>query len=178
MTGRRETEREGVRSVVLVLGLGNPLRGDDGVGPRVVAELEDQELPEGVEVMDGGTGGLDLLQIMEGRDRVVIVDAAQVGGEHPGVAPGQFVRFSPDQAHLAGGAGGSPADCFSSHHAGLAEVLALAHALEQPLPSIVVFGVQPKHVGWGEGLSPEVESQLPGLILAVLEEVNEPGAAV
>jgi len=175
---RRETEREGVRSVVLVLGLGNPLRGDDGIGPRVVAELEDQELPEGVEVLDGGTGGLDLLQIMEGRDRVVIVDAAEVGGECPGVAPGQFVRFTPDRVHLAGGAGGAPEDGFSSHHAGLAEVLALAQALERPLPSIVVFGVQPKRVGWGEGLSPEVETRLPDLILAVLAEVNEGGAAV
>ena len=81
---------------VLVLGLGNPLRGDDGIGSRVVEELIRRGLPEGVTALDGGTGGLDLLQVLEGWERVVVVDAADVGRE-----PGQFVRFTPDQARLA-----------------------------------------------------------------------------
>jgi hydrogenase maturation protease len=165
------------RFSVLVLGLGNPLRRDDGVGPRVIRELEGRGLPEGVAALDGGTGGLDLLQVIEGWERVVIVDAADlsrgsggfaVGRAAPGrLAPGQFIRFTPDEAHLVG-----TAEHFSFHHAGLAEVLALARALDRPLPSIVVFGVQPEDVGWGEGLSPDVEAGLPDLIDAVLEEVR------
>jgi len=146
---------------VLVLGLGNSLRGDDGIGPRVVEELAHRGLPEGVTALDGGTGGLDLLQVLEDWKQVVVVDAADVGQE-----PGQFVRFTPDQARLA-----QAADRFSLHHAGLSEALALASALGRALPEIVIFGVQPAEVGWGEGLSPAVETALPALADAVLKEI-------
>jgi len=145
------------------LGLGNPLRGDDGVGPRLVEELTRRRLPEGVMALDGGTGGLDLLQVLEGWQRVVVVDAADVGRE-----PGQFVRFTPDQARLA-----QAAERFSLHHAGLGEVLALANALGRALPHMVIFGVQPAEVGWREGLSPAVETALSALVDAVLEEIKE-----
>jgi hydrogenase maturation protease len=132
------------------------------VGPRVVAELTRRGLPEGVTALDGGTGGLDLLNVLEGWERVVVVDAADVGCE-----PGQFVRFSPQEVRLS-----RTASALSLHHAGLAEALALAQALDQPLPEIVIFGVQPVQVGWGEGLSPAVEAMLPALIEAVLEEAT------
>lgn len=148
---------------VLVLGLGNPLRGDDGVGPRLVEDLTRRGLPGGVTALDGGTGGLGLLQVLEGWQRVVVVDAADVGRE-----PGQFVRFTPDQARLA-----QAADHFSLHNAGLGEILALANALGRTLPHMVIFGVQPAEVGWGQGLSPAVEIMLPALADAVLEELEE-----
>jgi len=148
---------------VLVLGLGNPLRGDDGVGPRLVEELIRRELPPDVEVLDGGAIGLGLLDLVEGRERVIIVDAAEMGR-----APGEFVRFTPDDARFA------PApDSFSFHHAGLSETLALADALGRSLPDMVIFGVQPAEIGWGEGLSQAVEAALPVLIDAVLDEIND-----
>ena len=147
---------------VLVLGLGNPLRGDDAIGPRVVEELTRRGLPEGVTALDGGTGGLDLLQVLEGWKRVVVIDAADGGRE-----PGQFVRFTPDQVRLA-----QAADRFSLHHTGLSEVLALADALGRALPEMVIFGVQPAEVGWREGLSPAVEAVLPALTDAVFEEIK------
>ena len=144
-----------------IIGLGNPLRGDDGIGPRVVEELTRRGLPEGVMALDMGNAGLDLLQVLEGWERVVIVDAADVGRE-----PGQFVRFTPAQARLT-----EAADRFSLHHAGLGEVLALADALGLVLPEMVIFGVQPAEVGWKEGLSPAVEAMLPVLTDAVLTEI-------
>ncbi|NIV30808.1 MAG: hydrogenase maturation protease [Anaerolineae bacterium] len=147
---------------ILVLGLGNPLRGDDGVGPRLVEELTRRGLPPGVTALDGGTGGLDLLQVLQGWQRVVVVDAADVGRE-----PGQFVRFTPDQGRLA-----QATDRMSLHNAGLGEILALANALEQTLPHIVIFGVQPAEVDWRRGLSPAVEIMLPALADAVLEEIE------
>lgn len=147
---------------VLVLGLGNPLRGDDGIGPRVVAELRHRGLPEGVEAIDGGTGGLDVLRVMEGWDAVIVVDAAEIGRD-----PGAFVRFTLEEArlHLHGGG-------FSLHNAGLPEAVALASALNHPLPPITIFGVQPERIGWEEGLSPAVEKALPALVRAVLEEAT------
>jgi len=149
-------------TATLILGLGNPLRGDDGVGPRMAKELTRRGLPEGVAALDGGTGGLDLLQALEGWRRVVIVDAADIGR-----VPGQFARFTPGQVRLA-----KAADPFSFHRAGVGEVLALAQALGWTLPEIVIFGVQPAEVGWGEGLSPAVEATLPALADAILEEVR------
>ena len=171
MSERRDTGCEDAHPVVLVLGLGNPLRGDDGVGPRVIEELQDRGLPEAVQTLDVGTGGLDLLHVMEGWERIIIIDAAELSGaKHltPGQpVPGRFVRFTPDQVHLI-----EATEQFSFHHAGLAEVLALARALDRPLPPIVVFGVQPGDTGWGQGLSPEVEAGLPALTDAILEEIG------
>ena len=149
----------------LILGLGNPLRGDDGVGCRLVEELARRELPPGVQVLDGGAAGLGLLNLVEGWERVVVVDAAEMGR-----GPGEIVRFTLADVRLA-----STPDCFSLHHAGLSEALALADALGRPLPEMVIFGVQPVRVGWGEGLSPAVEAALPALIAAVLEETTNEG---
>jgi hydrogenase maturation protease len=161
-------EAEASQFTVLILGLGNPLRGDDGIGPRVIQELEARELPAGVAALDGGTGGLDILPVIEDWDNVVVVDAADVDAGRERLVPGEFIRFIPDQVRLHE----SPHD-FSLHHAGLAEALALARALDHKLPSMVVFGVQPEDTGWGEGLSPRVEARLPALVDAVLEEAAQ-----
>jgi hydrogenase maturation protease len=151
-----------MRSGTLILGLGNPLRRDDGLGPRVVEELNRRGLPQGVTALDGGTGGLDLLRYLEEWVRVVIVDAADVGQK-----PGQFVRFDLPEARLLARNGS-----FSLHNAGLGEAIALANALGRTLPEITVFGLQPKSLDWGEGLSPAVEAGLEALLDAVLEEVK------
>lgn len=145
----------------LILGLGNPLRGDDGIGPRLVAELNRRGLPDGVMAVDGGVRGLDLLHLLEGWDRVIIVDAAEMGRR-----PGEVVRFTPQEAYLAQATGS-----LSIHQTGLADVLALAQALGQPLPPIVIFGVQPERIEWGERLSPAVEEAIPFLVDAILKEL-------
>jgi hydrogenase maturation protease len=145
----------------LILGLGNLLRKDDGVGPRVVAELARRSLPEGVTALDAGAAGLDLLALLDGPQRVIIVDAADMGR-----TPGQFVRFTPDEAQLI-----DSEEAFSFHAMGLAEALALARALGRSLPELVVFGVQPESLDWGEGLSPAVEIALPRLVEAVFREL-------
>lgn len=144
----------------LILGLGNPLRGDDGVGPRVVAELLRRGLPNGVEAVDGGTVGLDLLHLLEGWERAIIVDAALLGRN-----PGEYIRFTPEEAHLVGSL-----VSLSSHTAGLADALALARALGQRLPDIVIYGVQPERMDWEEGLSPAVEAALPRLVEEILKQ--------
>lgn len=146
----------------LILGFGNPLRGDDGIGPRLVEELRRRGLPDGVEAIDGGTGGLDLLSILEGADRVIIVDAAEMGRR-----PGEIVRFTPKDGRLM-----ETLVSLSTHTFGLADGLALARSLGYPLPSITIFGVQPERMDWGEGLSPPVERALPALIQTILSEIG------
>ena len=146
----------------LIIGLGNPLRGDDGVGVRVVQELAMQPLPSNVRAVDGGTQGLGLVNLMEDQQRVILVDAADVGR-----SPGEFVRFTLDEARLLG-----DHQHLSIHAAGVHDALLLAQVLNMLPPDVIIFGVQPSHFEWDSSLSPEVEAALPGLVAAILAEAR------
>ena len=146
----------------LIIGLGNPLRGDDGIGVRVVQMLADEALPEGVEVAEGGTLGLGLVSLMEGRRRVILVDAANVGQR-----PGGFVRFTPQEARLLGSD-----QHLSIHNAGLRDALLLAKTLEILPDEIVIYGMQPANLDWDDDLSPEVEAAMPDLVRSILGELG------
>jgi hydrogenase maturation protease len=149
------------RKTILILGLGNPLQGDDGVGCHVAQALEQLDLDD-VEVMDGGTPGVGLLHLWDGRRRVILVDAADMGQP-----PGTVVRFRPEEVTLTGST-----QRFSLHRSGVADALALARALDLKLPELVVLGVQPAQVGWGERLSPPVQAAFDQVVRAVLDEIS------
>ncbi len=148
---------------ILILGLGNLLQGDDGVGCRVAQELEHRKLPDNVEVIDGGTPGAGLVNLLEGRKRVIIIDAAEMG-----LPPGKFKRFEPQDVILTGSA-----QRFSLHRSGVADALALARELKLVLPEVVIFGVQPAFVDWSDGSSPAVQDAMPQIVDAVLQEVKQ-----
>jgi hydrogenase maturation protease len=143
-----------------IIGVGNPLMGDDGVGIAAVGRLAARPLPEGVEVIDGGTGGLTLLELMEGAAAVVLIDAVEMG-----LAPGAVARFIAEEVRMEGGVG------LSLHQAGLAEVFALGRAMGLLPPRVVIFGVQPATVERRIGLSPAVEAALAEVVERVLAEV-------
>jgi hydrogenase maturation protease len=145
----------------LIIGLGNPLRGDDGVGVRVVQTLATYDLPPNIRVIDGGTQGLGLVNLMEGQQRVIIVDAADIG-----TSPGQFVRFTLSEARLLG-----DEKSLSIHAAGLREALLLAQALDMLPPEVIIYGVQPLTLAWDSTLSSSIEAGLPSLTSAILAEV-------
>ena len=151
---------------VLILGLGNPLLGDEGIGVRVVNELTKLELPDGVSAVEGGTAGLGLIGLMEGYQRVIIVDAADMG--HP---PGRVVRFTPSEAQFKIVEGP-----LSPHQIGLGEVLTLATALEIVPTKLVIIGVQPGRIKTGVELSPEVEGAIPQIIRLILDELDAAGS--
>ena len=153
---------------ILVLGLGNPLQGDDGVGCRIAEALARQTLPEDVEVMDGGTPGWQLLNLVEGRRRVIIVDAAEMGER-----PGTIKAFSPEALN-----GIPSAPRFSLHRADVAQVLELARGLKFLLPEILFLGVQPGRVAWGSGLSAPVLKAVPQALATILNAVSSNPATV
>jgi hydrogenase maturation protease len=155
----------GVSCDTLVIGLGNPLRGDDGIGVRVVQSLATQAVPDGVEVVDGGTEGLGLVNLMEGWPRVILVDAADMGR-----TPGEFVRFTLDEADLLG-----DDQHLSVHAAGPRDALLLAHVLQTLPDEIVIYGVQPANLDWDDELSPEVAAALPQIIRSILDELHAAG---
>jgi hydrogenase maturation protease len=146
----------------IILGLGNALRGDDGVGPAVIEWLDRQELPPGVETIDGGTSGLDIVSILMGRERAIIVDAANVRQ-----AQGRWVRFTPDMAQFK-----NSGATLSLHSAGLAEALTLGAALNVLPPTIIIYGVQPQNLDWTSQLSDEVQAAVIEVGQAILRELK------
>ncbi|MCA9922262.1 MAG: hydrogenase maturation protease, partial [Anaerolineales bacterium] len=130
---------------VLVLGIGNPLRGDDGVGTAVISALQHMPLPPDVELVDGGTAGLEIVLLLQAYRRVIVVDAADMG-----LLPGEWRRFGGNTAVLPANEANTVG---TLHGAGFAEALALAEALDVLPDELVVFGVQPQRVDWVEGLS-------------------------
>lgn len=143
------------------MGIGNLLLRDEGVGVHVAMALEELPLPEGVEVVEGGTLGFDLLGYFEGVEKLVVVDALKGGGE-----PGSIYKVRPEQLKA------SKDRPLSLHQVGFLEVWETAKLLGFE-PEVVIIGIEPKDLGWGMELSPEVRSKLDKVVELVLEEVKD-----
>lgn len=148
----------------LVLGLGNPILTDDGVGITVAREAAARCAREDVTFAEASVGGLRLLEVISGYDRVIIVDAIQT----PGGRPGDLCRLR------AGNPLGS-LHAGSSHDLSLAGALALGRALKVPLPedaAIAIVAVEVEDVlTFSEACTPQVQAAIPRAVQMVLEEV-------
>ena len=146
---------------VLVLGAGNILLSDEGIGVRVVEALQQRyRVPEEVEVLDGGTCGMDLLDVIAGRDRLILVDAVDTGSP-----PGTVVRLEDDQIPAVFRTRSSP------HQLGLPDVLALLRLLEAAPARVTVIGVQPASLDIGLELTPPIAERLDVLVEMVAGEL-------
>jgi len=146
----------------LILGIGNVLLGDEGVGAEVARRILEGPLPDGVECVDGGTGSFVLLEPMRRARRVVLVDAALDGGA-PGTVRRLTPRFSRDYPRT-----------LTAHDIGLKDLLDAFHLLGDP-PEVVLYAVSvlpPADLALG--LSPPVSAALPDLVRRVLAEVAAP----
>ena len=141
-----------------VIGIGNPLRGDDGIGPAAVEWVRREPLPDDIQILDGGEASLGLVGLMEDADRVVLVDAAEMGAE-----PGAVRVFDLSEVLLA-----EEGVDICVHSARTASAIRLAASLGCLPRELKFVGVQPKQMGWGIGLSPEVSRALPTVAKAVL----------
>lgn len=151
------------RCPTLILGLGNPLRGDDGIGPAVVEALQKIALPPEVEVVDGGTAGLGLLQTIADRRRLLVVDAADMG-----LPPGTVRQVRPAACR--------PIEhtTLSPHELGFADLLALAERLGMAPEEVQILVVQPRRTGYGQDLSPTVRDRLPQIIETLMAQIECP----
>jgi len=148
---------------ILVLGVGNLLLKDEGVGVHVARRLLDMDLPPRVEVLEGGTAGLDLLDAIEGREKVIVVDAVQTGQP-----PGTLYRFSRDDIEER------PKQRMSLHDIDMTDLLKLSDLLGGEKPAeVVVIGVEARDIETASmELSPEIEAQVPTLIDLVIREIG------
>lgn len=133
---------------------------DDGIGAYIVCELEKLRLPEGVKLLDAGTKGLGLIDLMREAPKVVFLDAVDMGEK-----PGTVKRITPLEIKVVTDKAG-----FSLHEVCLPQVLQLASLLGIS-PEVVIFGIQPKDIGLGIGLSPELKTAVPDIIISVLKEL-------
>lgn len=151
---------------ILILGVGNLLMQDEGVGVRAIEELEKRfRIPPAVELLDGGTAGLELLNQLAGRDALIIVDAV-----HSGKPPGTLVRFEGEQVPAVFRRKISP------HQLGISDLLAAARLMDLLPPRLVLFGVQPGMLGTGLELSAPVAQVLEELTLLLAIELASLGA--
>jgi hydrogenase maturation protease len=152
----------------LILGVGNLILSDEGVGVRVVERLgQTHRLPERVRLLDGGTLGLDLLYYLEGVENLLIVDAVEMGEE-----PGALLRMEGDQVPSFLSIKMSP------HQIGIPDMLFAAKLKGLYPRNVVLWGVQPADLTVGLELSPVVASQLEVLVDKVSEELAQWGIAV
>jgi hydrogenase maturation protease len=147
-------------STTLILGIGNILMGDEGVGVEVVRRLEATPLPEGVECLDGGTGSFVLLGPMQSAARVILVDAT-ADGAPPGTITRLEPRFSRDYPRA-----------LTAHDIGLKDLLDAFHLLGDP-PPVTLFAVTiDPPVEVGIGLTPAVASAVPEVARLILAELT------
>ncbi len=146
----------------IILALGNPLRGDDGIGPAILQQLTQINLPSYVTPIDGGTPGLETLLLLQDYQRAIIIDAADMECE-----PGDWKCFSVDDAQLANGNIQG-----SLHYAGLSEALMLGEALGILPDEIIVYGIQPHTIGWAPGLSDIVKATIPEICTSIMNKLQ------
>jgi len=153
MNGSPDSRPAAGPAPVLVLGLGNLLLSDDGVGPVLLGEMADSETrwKGAVEFLDGGTQGLALLGHLTGRRALIIVDALSTGAP-----PGTVHRLTLGELRDL-----APGRASSAHEGNAGELLAAAQLLDELPDQLFVVGVEPEKINTGLGLSASVQQALP-----------------
>lgn len=156
------------RQRIAVVGLGNPLMGDDGLGLEALERLRNEwRFDDSVALVDGGTWGLNLLPVLESADHVLVLDAIRTGRP-----PGTLVMLEGAQVPRGLSTKLSP------HQIDLREILALAE-LRGTLPDVIVaLGVEPGVVELRQGLSPLVEQRLDQVVAIAIDQLQLWGARV
>ena len=151
-----------MKKTTIVLGLGNPLMSDEGIGVYLINRLSDfSDSYPNVDFIDAGTGGLSLLHLFDGRKKAVIIDCANMEEE-----PGTIKKFTPEQvksikqlAHQ------------SLHEQDLIKIIDMAKMLNQCPEEIVIFGIQPENVSLGQIFSIELEQKIDEYLNVICKEL-------
>ncbi len=153
------------RGKILVIGMGNVLMQDEGVGVRAVEELEQRYLiPDGVELVDGGTTGMELFEPMRGAKSLIIADAVNTGAPH-----GALVRIANEEI---------PAffqTKLSNHQLGVSDLLALLALKGETPQQVTIVGMVPHSLENRLGLTPEAQAGLESMVQMLVDELASLG---
>ncbi len=146
---------------IVVLGIGNLLLKDEGVGIHVIEALKKETLPENVELIDGSVSGFDLLPIVQNCDKLIVVDAVKTDDK-----PGSIYKFSAQDVDIKRD---TP---ISLHDVDFFQVLEIARKFGK-LPPTELITIVPEVIDWGMELSPALEQKVPKLKQLVKEEIEK-----
>lgn len=147
---------------ILIVGLGNLLLKDEGIGIHVLERLEKEGgLPEEVELIRGETGGLSLLPSLDEALAIIFIDAAEFEG-----IPGEVRMFNGEEVRKA------RSIPLSVHDVGLRDLVSLISLKSASPPKIVVVGIKPMELGVGVKISSELEKAIPSIVMLIRAEVN------
>ena len=153
---------------ILVLGIGNLLLQDEGAGVRAVEEFGRRfAIPEGVELLDGGTSGIELLQHIQGKDCLILLDVVKSGNP-----PGTFIRLEGEDVPARFQKNISP------HQLGLSDLLATAQLIDGMPKRVVLLGIEPKSIETGLEMSEEVGGAIERLAVMIALELASLGLDV
>ncbi len=152
-----------MKKPIVVLGLGNPLMADEGIGVYLVEQLMQRasSYPK-VDFFDAGTGGMTVLHRIEDRDRAIFIDCAFMGQE-----PGVIRRFTPDEVRST-----KVLAHQSLHEADLLRVLGLAEELGQCPDRVVIFGIEPETVEPRQGISDVLIDRIEDYLAEIVCELD------
>jgi len=155
-------KRKSMTSPILVIGIGNEYRHDDGVGLGVARELRAKNLPN-ILVSESSGDGAALMEAWESAQSGILIDAASSGA-----APGSIYRFDATTSSIP-----TSFSFHSTHAFGVAEAIGLARALQQLPPCLIVYAIEGKNFSAGIGLSPEVAEAAQKVVEQVILEVQK-----
>jgi hydrogenase maturation protease len=146
---------------IVVIGVGNLLQRDEGIGIHAIQALEKMNLPADVRLVDGGTSP-DIIAYTGAGNKMIIIDCAKAGGK-----PGDIYRFKPDDLTTG------KAVLTSAHEMGVAENLNLMMLTGNKPKDVIIIGMEPAEIDWGMELSATVKKKLPELVKVVLGEIDK-----
>jgi hydrogenase maturation protease len=145
-------------SKTLIVGMGNLIYKDEGIGVHVVQEMKKMELPGHIELLDIGTSTMDLIAYLDGVKKLIVIDAMKAEGK-----PGTIYKCKPEDLIP------KVETPVSLHDIGVLETLTMAKKMGMEIETVII-GVEPEVMDWGMELTEEVEKRIPSIIEAVLKE--------
>jgi hydrogenase maturation protease len=145
---------------IVIIGVGNLLLKDEGIGIHIIRALDNMELPPDIKLIDGGIAP-DLISCIEHGDKLIIIDAAKGTGE-----PGSIYRLKPQDLSQETG------QITSAHDLGVERSLRLLSLTNSSPEEVIIIGIEPEEIEWGLELSPRLKTKFPEILQAVLGEIG------
>jgi len=142
-----------------IIGIGNILRKDDGIGVHVINELEKEGLPSTIQLVDGGTSTLDMLGYFLDYERIIVVDCLKAGYE-----PGTIYKIKAEEIK------NYKKESLSIHDVQILDVVKMANMMDR-FPNVVIFGIEPKEIEFDLELSELMKSKIPEVIRLIRKEL-------
>jgi hydrogenase maturation protease len=152
-----------MKNGTVVLGLGNPLMSDEGIGGFLITKLlEKRDTHPAVDFIDAGTGGMSMLHLIADREKVIIIDCAYMG-----TSPGAIIKFTPQEVQTV-----KQLLHYSLHEIDILKVLEFARQLDQCPDNVVIFGIEPETIELGGNLTDTLQNKIEEYLTQIENELQ------